>query len=324
MTLPDLFPTTTVGSFPKPADLAQLRSRVQQGKAGVDELDALTREKTRELIAAQERVGLDLLVHGELERGDMVTYFAELIEGFELAGFVRSYGNRYYRKPVARRPLVARGPMTVETFRFAQGLTDRPVKAMLTGPYTIMDWSFNEAYPDRRGFALAVAEILHDEAVRLEAAGARFIQIDEPALSTRPEEIALGIEALGAVTRGLTARTITHICYGAIDEVYPEILELPVDQLDLEAKNNGFAVLDVLARGPVPKEVALGVVDVHSHRVESAEEVEAAILRAAEVIPPRQLFVDPDCGLKTRTEAEAWAKLEAMVEGVRRARLKLG
>ncbi len=319
-----LLPTTSVGSLPKPESLRRLRARVARGDAAPEALDAAVREATAACIRMQEEVGLDLLVHGEMERGDMVAYFAEAWDGFESSGFVRSYGNRYYRKPVARRPLSARGPVTVEMWRFAQSLTDRPVKGMLTGPYTIMDWSFNEAYPDRRAFALALADLVHDEAAALEAAGARYIQIDEPALSTRPEEIDLAIEAMERVTRGLTAKTISHMCYGDWQAVYPRFLDLPVDQLDLEAANNAFAILDLLHRGPVRPEIALGVVDVHSHRAESADEVESALLKALEFLPPERLYVDPDCGLKTRTEAEARHKLEAVVEGARRVRARLG
>jgi 5-methyltetrahydropteroyltriglutamate--homocysteine methyltransferase len=319
-----LLPTTSVGSLPKPDSLRRLRTRAARGDVAPEVVDEAVREATRQSIRMQEELGLDLLVHGEMERGDMVAYFAEAWDGFESSGFVRSYGNRYYRKPVARRPLSARGAVTVDMWRFAQSLTDRPVKGMLTGPYTIMDWSFNEAYPDRRAFALALADLVHDEAAALEAAGARYIQIDEPALSTRPEEIELAIEAMARVTRGLTAKTISHMCYGDWQAVYPRFLDLPVDQLDLEAANNDFAILDLLRRGPVRPEVALGVVDVHSHRVESAEEVEAAILRALEFLPADRLYIDPDCGLKTRTEDEAHEKLQAVVEGTRRVRERLG
>jgi len=322
-TLP-LLPTTSVGSFPKPPALRALRAKAARGEVDPAALDQAVRDATRRVIAMQEEIGLDILVHGEMERGDMVAYFAEQWDGFELSGFVRSYGNRYYQKPVARRPLSARGPVTVDMWRFAQSLTSRPVKGMLTGPYTLMDWSFNEAYPDRRSFALALADLVHEEAVALEAAGARFIQIDEPALSTRPEEIDLAIEAMARVTRGLTAKTISHMCYGNWESVYPRFLDLPVDQLDIEAANNDFSILSLLARGPVRPEIALGVVDVHSHRVETPEEVEAALLRALEVLPAERLTVDPDCGLKTRTEAEARGKLAAVVEGTRRVRERLG
>lgn len=318
-----LLATTSVGSLPKPDSLRRLRTRVERGEADAQALHTAVEQATRECIAMQERLDIDLLVHGEMERGDMVAYFAEHWDGFETSGFVRAYGNRYYKKPVARRHLSARGPVTVDMWRFAQSLTERPVKGMLTGPYTIMDWSFNEAYPDRRTFALALADLVHDEAVALERAGALYIQIDEPALSTRPGEIDLAIEAMARVTKGLTARTISHMCYGDWTSVYPRFLDLPVDQLDIEAANNAFAILDLLRQGPIRPQIALGVVDVHSHRVETADDVEAAIERALEVIPAGQLLVDPDCGLKTRTPEEAQQKLLAVVEGAARVRRRL-
>lgn len=319
-----LLPTTSVGSLPKPASLRKLRAKVSRESLDPGVLDDAVKTATRDVIRLQENLGLDILVHGEMERGDMVAYFAEGWAGFESSGFVRAYGNRYYRKPVARKPLSSTGPVTIDMWRFAQSLTDRPVKGMLTGPYTIMDWSFNEAYPDRRAFAMALADLVHQEALALEEAGCLFIQIDEPALSTRPEEIDLAIEAMARVTAGLHVKTISHMCYGNWESVYPRFLDLPVDQLDLEAANNDFSILDLLARGPVRPEIALGVVDVHSHRIETADEVEGALLRALDVLPAERLYVDPDCGLKTRTEFEARDKLSAIVEGTRRVRARLG
>ncbi|MDI3317931.1 MAG: methionine synthase [Bacillota bacterium] len=317
--------TTGVGSLPKPPALLEARERAQRGEIGADELRRLERKATEEWIRFQESIGIDIPVHGEMERGDMATFFAELLEGFTISGPVRSYGNRYYRKPIVVGPVRRVRPLTVERWREAQALTDRPVKAILTGPYTMCDWSFNEYYPDRRSLALALAEALHEEARALEEAGAQFIQIDEPAISTRPEEIDLAIEALGRVTEGLRAHTISHICYGRWEEVFPAILSLPVAQLDLEMANGGYALLDLLRRYPSHgKEIGLGVIDVHSHRIESVEEVKQGIYRALEVLPADRVYVDPDCGLKTRTEEEARRKLEVMVRAVREVREELG
>jgi 5-methyltetrahydropteroyltriglutamate--homocysteine methyltransferase len=319
--------TTTVGSFPKPRRLQVARERYRKGHIGQDELRQEERRATQEVIALQEELGLDLLVHGEMERGDMVAYFAERWRGFTLSLPVRSYGNRYYQKPmVVDRVSLGAGPVAVEAYREAQALTSRPVKGMLTGPYTLMDWSFNAAYPDRRSLVMDLAELVREEAQALEAAGCTYIQIDEPAISTRPEEIHLAAQALGVVTQGLKAKTITHICYGDFSRVFPALLELPVQQLDLEAKNRNFALLEELKRHPLPadKELALGVVDVHSHRVETEEEVQAGILAAVEVVPPERLWIDPDCGLKTRTWEEARDKLRTMVRAAQAVRDKLG
>ena len=210
----DLLLTTTVGSFGKPEYLQKARNAHARGKLSESELLELERKATTEWIRAQEEVGLDILVDGEMYRGDMVAYFAERLEGYTIGGLVRSYGNRYYHKPVISGKISRPKPMTVDWFRFTQSLTDRPVKGMLTGPYTLLDWSYLESYKTRRDAALALAEVVRQEAEDLEAAGARYIQIDEPAIHARPEEIAIAIEAMGIVTQNLKAKTVSHICYG--------------------------------------------------------------------------------------------------------------
>jgi 5-methyltetrahydropteroyltriglutamate--homocysteine methyltransferase len=319
--------TTTVGSFPKPDRLMAARQRFRQGAITREALREEERQATAAVIALQEELGLDILVHGEMERGDMVAYFAEHWQGFEESLPVRSYGNRYYRKPIVV-DRVARAPefLALGAWREAQALTTRPVKGMLTGPYTICDWSYNAYYPDRRALVLDLAQIVHEEAKALDDAGCAFIQIDEPAISTRPDELDLAIEAMGIVTAGLRAKTISHICYGDFERIYPALLDLPVRQLDLEAANRDFWLLDLLRRHPWPadKELALGVVDVHRHRVETVEEVRAGILKALDVVPPERLYIDPDCGLKTRTWEEARAKLQVMVQAVASVREELG
>lgn len=319
----DVLKTTSVGSFPKSEELKGARAKVRRGQMERGELLALEQQATRDWIRIQEEIGLDILVDGEQYRGDMATYFAEHLDGFKVSSLVRSYGNRYYRKPIAVGPIRWKGPITVEWFRFAQGLTPKPVKGMLTGPYTMMDWSFDETYPDRRAFCLALAEAIHEEVKALEAAGARFIQIDEPAVSTRVEEVELAVEAMRRVTRGVRVKTGTHICYGDFERVYPKILDLAVDQIDLEFANSNFSLLDLIRKVPFTKEVGFGVVDVHSHRIESVEEIKQAIRRALEVFPPEKLFIDPDCGLKTRLKEEAVAKLTRMVAAVREVRQEL-
>ncbi len=318
-----LFPTTTVGSFPKPDYLKKARTQFQKGKLSCEELKKLEERATREVIQLQEEVGLDVLVDGEMYRGDMAAYFAESYEGFASSGLVRSYGNRYYRKPIIKGKIRRPKPVTVDWFRFAQSLTKKPVKGMLTGPYTMMDWSFDEHYDSRRDACLALAEVIHQEAMDLVRAGAQYVQIDEPAVSVRPEELPLAIEALGAVTNGLKAKTITHICYGAFDKIYPDMLKLPVDQIDLEMSNSAFDMLELFRKHPFTKEIGLGVLDVHSHTVEKPEVVVERIRQALTVFPAERVFVDPDCGLKTRTTEESRAKLTAMVAGVRRLREEL-
>ncbi len=316
--------TTSVGSLPKPEYLANARTQARKGELDPKKLRRLEEQATREWIAFQNEIGIDIVVDGEQYRGDMVAYFAEQWKGFKQSGLVRSYGNRYYRKPIIVSKVRRTTPTTVGWWKFAQRLTDRPVKGMLTGPYTIMDWSFNEYYPSRRATALALAQVVREEAKDLERAGAQYIQIDEPAISTRLDEIDLAIEALGIVTKGLHAKTITHICYGNFEAIAPKLNKLPVDQIDLEFANRKFELLDAFKKLRFTKEVGLGVVDVHSHRIESTEEVIGNLKKALTVFKPEQIYPDPDCGLKTRSVEEAKGKLRVVVEATRAVREQLG
>ena len=319
-----MLPTTTVGSFPKPPHLLEARRKVARKQMDPAELRRLEQHATEEWVRLQEEIDLDILVDGEMYRGDMVAFFADQMDGFQIAGLVRSYGNRYYPKPAVVGPVGRRGPLTVDWFRFSQGLTKRPVKGMLTGPYTIAEWSFNEYYPTRRELVLELARAVHDEAVDLEKAGARYIQIDEPAIHTRPDEdFDLAVEAMEVVTRGLNAYTVTHVCYGDVPRIYPAMLRLAVNQIDLALKNDDYVLLDTFRSPRFTKDIGLGVLDAHSHRAESPEEVADGIRRTLEVIPLEQIYVSPDCGLKTRTTDETVAKLRAMVEGTRQVRKEL-
>jgi 5-methyltetrahydropteroyltriglutamate--homocysteine methyltransferase len=312
--------TTSVGSMPKPDYLLKARSQLARGEITREQLHQLEEQATREWIEFQDEIGIDIVVDGEMYRGDMVAYFAEELEGFTEGGLVRSYGNRFYRKPVVTGEIVRNDPITLDWWRFAQSLTERPVKGMLTGPYTICDWSFNEYYDTREDLVMALAKVVRQEALDLVDAGAKYIQIDEPAVSTRMDELDLAIKALGVVTDGLEAHTITHICYGDFHKAYPKMLDLPVDQLDLELANSDFGLLEDFRRAPFTKAIGLGVVDSHSHEIESVDDVAEGIRRAMELISPDRIYPDPDCGLKTRTVEEAKDKLRVVVEATKRVR----
>ena len=308
-----LFPTTSVGSFPKPDYLAKARADFSKGKITADQLRELERKATKFWIQTQEKLGVDVLVDGEMYRGDMVAYFAERLPGFTQGGLVRSYGNRYYHKPIITGEVEWPGPVTVEWWKYAQSLTKKPVKGMLTGAYTIMDWSFNEHYADRRATAMALAGVIRKEVEALIAAGCKIIQIDEPALSVRPEELPIAIEAMEATTKDLNAYFITHACYGAFEQIYPGMLELAVDNFDLEMANNELGLLDVFRRQPFTKDISFGVVDVHTHAMEEEDAVRQRVKKALTILGKDQIWVDPDCGLKTRTVEEAIEKLRLCV-----------
>lgn len=320
----DTLLTTAVGSYPKPDYITSARSKVARGEMGKEELHELERKATAHWIKVQDEMGMDLLVDGEMYRGDMVTYFSEEMEGFTISGLVRSYGNRYYRKPIATGPVGRNSDITVEWWKYAQSLTEKPVKGMLTGPYTIVDWSFNEYYPTREAFVMDVARSVHDEAMALKEAGAKVIQIDEPAISVRPEEMALASRALGVVTDGLDAFTVTHVCYGDFAAVFDELVSLPIDMLDIEMANSKYQLLDVFRGKRVDKYISLGVTDSHDHRVESVEEIKRGVRAALEVFSPEKLYLDPDCGLKTRLEDEAIGKLTNTIIAAQELREELG
>ena len=318
-----LLPTSTVGSFPKPPALVAGRAAAARNASTPAALDRLEREATAFWIGVQEELGLDVLVDGEQYRGDMVAYFAEELPGLEIGGLVRSYGNRFYRKPIATGPIGRDKPVTVEWWEYAQSLTDKPVKGMLTGPYTICDWSFNEYYDSRRDFVLDLAKVIRDEALDLERAGARFIQIDEPAASTRMDELDLVIEAMQIVTEPLEAHTITHICYGDFHNAYPKMLEIPVDQIDLEFANSEYGLLEEFSDNTFTKYIGLGISDVHTHEIEPVDEMIQGIRQTMKHIPADRIFVDPDCGLKTRTVDEAKEKLSNIKKAVDVVRAEL-
>ena len=323
MTADNILLTTAVGSFGKPDYLQKARNAHAKGKLGATELVELERKATAEWIKVQEDIGLDILVDGEMYRGDMVAYFADLLAGYSEGGLVRSYGNRYYHKPVISGTLARPKPMTVEWFQYAQSLTQKPVKGMLTGPYTMLDWSYNEAYPTRRDAALALAEVVRQEAEDLDRAGAQYIQIDEPAIHARPEELAIAIEAMGIVTQNLKAKTISHICYGDFAAIYPGILDLPVDQLDLAMANYEYRWLDLMDRNPFTKEMAIGIVDVHTHELESVDEAAEGIRKGLKYVSADKLLPHPDCGLKTRPVDESIAKCKIVVAATKVVRAEL-
>ena len=312
-----LFPVTSVGSFPKTDAVVQARNEFRRGKIAAEQLNETERQATAFWIAKQEELGIDVLVDGEQYRGDMVAYFAERLPGFTQGGLVRSYGNRYYHKPIITGEVKWTGPLTVDWWRYAQSLTKKPVKGMLTGPYTIMDWSFNEYYADRKAACMALAGVIRSEVEALIDAGCKIVQVDEPALSVRPEELPVAIEAMHRVTDGLEAYFITHACYGAFEHIYPGMLELPVDNFDLEMSNSDLDLLELFRRHRFTKDISFGVVDVHSHVLEDPAAVRHRVEQALTILPKEQVWVDPDCGLKTRTVEEAIDKLRVCVDAAK-------
>ncbi len=308
--------TTTVGWFPRPVELRRARWRFSEGEIDRAALGAAEDRARTEALALQERLGLDLLVDGQLALGDGVSGFAERIQGMEPAGLVRCFGNRYYRRPRIVGDVGREGPITVEAWQAARATSAKPVKALVTGPYTLMDWSFDEYYGSRERCCMALAEVIREEVQDLLAAGARELEIDEPAISARPHEMPLAAEALQRVTEPLRgkARSWTHICFGDLLPVADALWTLPVDGLLLELTHTGAAILERLADLPADKLLGGGVVDVHAAEVESVDVVRARAERLLEQVPSDRLWLMPDAGLRTLTTPLATAKLQAIVE----------
>jgi len=308
--------TTTVGWFPKPPALRRARWQFAEGEIAEGPLREAESAARSAAIAQQESLGLDLLVDGQLERSDMITHFAERLAGLEIAGWVRCFDNRYYRKPRIVADVRHAGPITVEAWQAARAATSKPLKAVITGPYTMMDWSFDEHYASREACCMALAAAIRAEAEALLAAGAEEIEIDEPAISARPEEIDLACRALAHVTEPLRgkARSWTHVSYGEWEPVLDGLLRLPVDGLLLELTQSGHRVLPQLAALPADKQLGLGVVDVLSEEVESSAAIRTRVERALRYVPAERLWLIPDGGLRCLSAQAAQDKLARLVE----------
>ncbi|MFJ9610586.1 5-methyltetrahydropteroyltriglutamate--homocysteine S-methyltransferase [Kitasatospora sp. NPDC101176] len=330
-----LLPTTTIGSFPQTTELRTARADLAAGRIDADGYRGRIEAEVREVIAFQEKAGLDVLVHGEPERNDMVQYFAEQLTGYLATrhGWVQSYGTRYVRPPVLAGDISRPHPMTVDWFRYAQGLTDRPVKGMLTGPVTMLAWSFVRDDQPLADTARQVALALRDEVVDLEAAGAAVVQVDEPALretlplraADRPAYLAWATEAFRLATSGVRADTQvhTHMCYAEFGAVMTAIDDLDADVISLEATRSHMQVAGELAAAGYPREVGPGVWDIHSPRVPGTEEAVELLRAGLAAIPAERLWVNPDCGLKTRGWPETRASLDRLVGAARRLRDEL-
>ena len=330
-----LLPTTTIGSFPQTRELRKARAAWRAGDTLDETYEAFLRGETRRCIAKQEALGLDVLVHGEFERTDMVEYFGEQLDGFAFTrnGWVQSYGSRCVKPPVLFGDVSRRAPMTVAWSTFAQSATERPMKGMLTGPVTILQWSFVRDDQPRGETCLQIALSLRDEVRDLEAAGIAMIQVDEPAIREGlplrrggwPDYLRWAVDAFRIATSGVRDETQihTHMCYSEFGDMLDSIAELDADVLSIETSRSKMELLSDFARYGYPNEVGPGVYDIHSPRVATTEEMLDLLERAAKVLPVRQLWVNPDCGLKTRGWPEVEATLRNMVEAARIARTRL-
>ncbi|PJJ67049.1 5-methyltetrahydropteroyltriglutamate--homocysteine S-methyltransferase [Chryseobacterium geocarposphaerae] len=326
-----LFPTTTIGSFPQTKEVRNWRAKFKKGELNAEQYDILLKQETERTIRWQEEIGIDVLVHGEFERNDMVEYFGEQLAGFAFTqnGWVQSYGSRCVKPPVIFGDVYRPNPMTVYWSEYAQSLTKKWVKGMLTGPVTILQWSFVRDDQPRSLTCKQIALAIRDEVNDLEKAGIRIIQIDEPAIreglplrtSDWQNYLKWAVEAFRISASGVEDATQihTHMCYSEFNDIIQNIADMDADVITIECSRSQMELLNAFADFKYPNEIGPGVYDIHSPRVPSKEEMVELLKKAQTVIPVQQLWVNPDCGLKTRHWDETEKALIAMVEASREA-----
>jgi 5-methyltetrahydropteroyltriglutamate--homocysteine methyltransferase len=310
-----ILPTSVIGSYPKPWWLRKVRRLWEMGKADDDDLMEAENDAVIAVVREQELAGIDIPSDGEQRREEMVEYFAERLGGFKFYGPVRVWGNNYFNKPAVVDKIVYKEPITLSEYLFLRKVsTRRIVKVTITGPYTIADWSFNEYYVTKEELVKELSSIINKELKMLADNGALFIQIDEPALTTHPDEVEWALELIDRTADNINAKIGLHVCYSNYRLLMPHLDNLRnISQLLLEFANRRFTDLDILKDFPL--EIGLGVIDVHSKRIESPEEVSLAIKKALNYIDADRIYINPDCGLKLMPREIARLKMEIMVKG---------
>ncbi|KAI0320668.1 cobalamin-independent methionine synthase [Amylostereum chailletii] len=326
------FPTTTIGSFPQTKEIRQARAKFTKGEITEQEYDDFLKKEIESVVRFQERVGLDLLVHGEPERNDMVQYFGEQLNGFVFTqnGWVQSYGSRYVRPPIIVSDVSRPGPITVKWSSYAQSVTKLPMKGMLTGPVTILNWSFPRADVTRELQSKQLALALRDEVIDLEKAGINAIQVDEPAIREGlplrrvdwDNYLKWAVDSFKLATAGVTdaLQTHSHFCYSDFDDIFPSIQRLDADVISIEASKSDMKLLNTFKQYGYSNQIGPGVYDIHSPRVPGDQEIRDRVGSMLEILPDSLLFVNPDCGLKTRGWKETEASLQNLVSAARWAR----
>ncbi|KAI0736185.1 cobalamin-independent methionine synthase [Fomitopsis betulina] len=326
------FPTTTIGSFPQTAEIRAARAKLNKKQITEAEYEEFIKKEIEYVVRFQERIGLDLLVHGEPERNDMVQYFGEQFQGFVFTqnGWVQSYGSRYVRPPIIVSDVSRPGPVTVKWSSYAQSLTSKPMKGMLTGPVTILNWSFPRADISRELQCMQLALALRDEVVDLEKAGIKAVQVDEPALreglplrkTDWDAYLKWALPSFKLSTAGVTdsLQTHSHFCYSDFDDIFPSIQALDADVISIEASKSDMKLLKTFKQYGYSNQIGPGVYDIHSPRVPSEQEIKDRIADMLAILPDNLLVINPDCGLKTRGWKETEASLVNLVNAARWAR----
>jgi 5-methyltetrahydropteroyltriglutamate--homocysteine methyltransferase len=313
--------TTVVGSYPKPKWLHRARDMYEDDDRDFTEehFDEAKDDASRLITEEHERCGLDVVCDGEMRRNEMVEYFAHRIDGYEFNGRVKVWGHNYFDKPCVVDEVSYDQEWLISEYEFTADVAETPVKVPITGPYTLASWSFNEVYDSEEELAYELADLVNEEIEGLVEAGARYIQIDEPALATTPDDHAIVGECLERIVANVPddVRLGLHVCYGDYSRIYPEILDYPVHEYDLELANGDFEQLDVFIDDEFTKDFAMGVTDAHVAEVESVAQIKENIRKGLQVVPPERLTVSPDCGVKLLPRDVAYGKMENMVQAAR-------
>lgn len=330
-----LLPTTTIGSFPQTMELRAVRARFKKGEVSAAEYDEYLKKEIAHAIAFQDEIGLDVPVHGEAERNDMVEYFGEQLDGFAFTkfGWVQSYGSRCVKPPIIYGDVARPKAMTVDWTAYADSLTEKPVKGMLTGPITILQWSFVRNDQARSETCKQIALAIRDEVCDLEKAGIKIIQIDEPAIreglplrnSDKAAYLKWAVDAFKLSAAGVADDTQihTHMCYSEFNDIIDSIAALDADVISIETSRSAMELLDAFVQFNYPNHIGPGVYDIHSPRVPAAKEMKYLLNKALEVLSPEQIWVNPDCGLKTRGWPETKDALVEMVNATKELRAEL-
>ncbi|MFK5246938.1 5-methyltetrahydropteroyltriglutamate--homocysteine S-methyltransferase [Glaesserella parasuis] len=330
-----LLPTTNIGSFPQTSEIRHARASFKKGDLSLADYETAMKKEIEYVVRRQEELDLDVLVHGEAERNDMVEYFGELLDGFAFTkfGWVQSYGSRCVKPPVIYGDVARPEPMTVRWSQYAQSLTNKVMKGMLTGPVTILQWSFVRNDIPRSTVCKQIGVALSDEVLDLESAGIKVIQIDEPAIreglplkrSDWDAYLQWAGEAFRLSYMGVQDDTQihTHMCYSEFNDILPAIAGLDADVITIETSRSDMELLTAFADFKYPNDIGPGVYDIHSPRVPKAEEIEHLLRKALKVVPKERLWVNPDCGLKTRVWKETIEQLQVMVEVTKKLRAEL-
>lgn len=330
-----ILPTTTIGSFPQTKEVRKIRADFKAGKISINDYEKFLKEEIAQTVKLQENIGLDVLVHGEFERNDMVEYFGEQLNGFCFTknGWVQSYGSRCVKPPIIFGDVHRPNKMTVQWAQYAQSLTKKIMKGMLTGPITILQWSFVRNDQPRKITALQIAYAIRDEVRDLEDAGIKIIQIDEAALreglpirnNKWQEYLQWAVDAFRISASAVEDRTQihTHMCYSEFNDIIEAIANMDADVISIETSRSQMELLNAFVNFKYPNEIGPGVYDIHSPRVPAKNEIENLLSKALNVLDAEQIWVNPDCGLKTRDWPETKLALETMVEATKSVRAQI-